>query len=59
MPALCRYYTSQDVSEGDELKIYYGDAVWFEDATKDVSGRKGMLQEHLDDEHEFLAQLQI
>lgn len=44
---------------GDELTIFYGDKLWFEDTGAGVRAEEGPMHDHMDDEDQFLGALQL
>ena len=63
---IIRYFAARAVTSGEELSVYYGDKLWFEDTS---SGSNALepngvhnattLHDHMDDENMFLGNLTL
>ncbi len=57
---LIHFRAARDIAANEELTIFYGDNLWFEDSSAfAASSPNSMLHQHLDEEHAFLAGLQL
>lgn len=63
---IIRYFAARTVTPGEELSIYYGENLWFEDTSSksnalDSNGVRNatMLHDHMDDENTFLGNLTL
>ena len=55
------YSAARDISSGEELTIFYGTRLWFEDAAcatqQDSALDISTLHEHMDDENTFMSHM--
>ena len=58
---LVRFYAARAVPAGDELTIFYGGSLWFDDAAACArgAGEAGPMHEHMDDADSFLGALRL
>lgn len=63
---IIRYFAARNVAPGEELTIYYGDKLWFEDTScgSNASPLHGVheattLHDHMDNENTFLGNLTL
>lgn len=54
---IIRYFAARTVTPGEELSIYYGENLWFEDTSSKSNAT--MLHDHMDDENTFLGNLTL
>lgn len=63
---IIRYFAARNVTQGEELTIYYGDNLWFEDTSSGTNALPSSgvhnvttLHDHMDDENTFLGNLTL
>lgn len=65
--SVIRYFAARNIMAEEELTIFYGDKLWFEDTSimkEQISMTSGMSDsnmshEHMDDEHTFLGHMTL
>ena len=61
---IINYFAARNVSPEEELTIFYGSDLWFEDAASSYHGVNGVhdantLHEHMDNEDTFLGSMTL
>ena len=60
MVQVIRYSAARDIAAGEELTIYYGDHLWFEDATAgNAPGGSPAVSSDEEDDTKMLSRLQL
>ena len=63
---IIQYFAARNVTPGEELTIYYGDKLWFEDTSSGSNTSQSndvhdatTLHDHMDNEDKFLGNLTL
>lgn len=53
------FKAARDIEVGEELTFYYGDNLWFEDASASTPRRESKHHDHMDREDLFLGSMRL